>query len=70
MLVEALCYKLEGSGFGPQMRSLNFFKLPNPSSRAMAMVSTQLLTEMSTRNLSGRKVRAAGSQGRQPQRHL
>jgi hypothetical protein len=28
-----------------------FFNLPNPSSRTMAVGSTQLLTEMSTRNL-------------------
>jgi hypothetical protein len=28
-----------------------FFYLPNPSSRTMALGSTQLLTEMSARNL-------------------
>jgi hypothetical protein len=33
---------------------LEFFNLPNPSSRAMALGFTQLLTEMSTRNLLGR----------------
>jgi hypothetical protein len=32
-----------------------FFDLPNPSSRTMALRSTQLLTEMSTRNLPGGK---------------
>jgi hypothetical protein len=32
------------------MRSLDFFNLPNPSSRTMALGSTQPLTEMSTRN--------------------
>jgi hypothetical protein len=32
-----------------------FFNLPNPSSRTMAMGSTEPLTEMSTRNLSGGK---------------
>jgi hypothetical protein len=32
-----------------------FFNLPNPSSRTMALVSTQPLTEMSTRNLPGGK---------------
>jgi hypothetical protein len=30
-----------------------FFNLPNPSSRTMALGSTQSLTEMSTRNLLG-----------------
>jgi hypothetical protein len=31
----------------------SFFNLPNPSSRTMALGSTQPLTEMSTRNLPG-----------------
>jgi hypothetical protein len=35
------------------MRSLDCFNLPNPSSRTMALGSTQSLTEMSTRNLPG-----------------
>jgi hypothetical protein len=35
------------------MMSLDFFNLPNPSSRTMALGSTQTLTEMSTRNLPG-----------------
>jgi hypothetical protein len=43
------------------MRSLDFFNWSNPSSRTMALGSTQLLTEMSTRNLPGRKGRAAGA---------
>jgi hypothetical protein len=30
---------------------VDFFNLPNPSSRTMALGSTQPLTEMSTRNL-------------------
>jgi hypothetical protein len=30
-----------------------FFNLPNPSSRTMALGSTQPLTEMSTRNIPG-----------------
>jgi hypothetical protein len=30
---------------------IEFFKLPNPSSRTMALVSTQPLTEMGTRNI-------------------
>jgi hypothetical protein len=38
---------------------VNFFNLPNPSSRTMAMGSTQPLTEMSTRNLPGGKKRPA-----------
>jgi hypothetical protein len=32
------------------MRSLDFFDLPNPSSRNMALESTQPLTEMNTSN--------------------
>jgi hypothetical protein len=32
-----------------------FFNLPNPSSRTMALGSTQPLTKMSTRNLHGGK---------------
>jgi hypothetical protein len=36
-----------------------FFNLSNPSSRAMALGSTKPLTEMSTRNLPGRKGRPA-----------
>jgi hypothetical protein len=34
---------------------VDFFNLPNPSSRTMALESTQLLTEMSTRKLRGGK---------------
>jgi hypothetical protein len=36
-----------------------FFNLPNPSSRTMALGSTQPLTEMRIRNLPGGKVRLA-----------
>jgi hypothetical protein len=36
-----------------------FFTLPNPSSRTMALGSTQPLTEMSTRNVPGGKERPA-----------
>jgi hypothetical protein len=36
-----------------------FFSWPNPSSRIMALGSTQPLTEMSTRNLPGGKGRPA-----------
>jgi hypothetical protein len=32
---------------------VNFFSLPNPSSRTIALGSTQPLTKMSTRNLPG-----------------
>jgi hypothetical protein len=35
------------------MRSLDFLDLPNPSGRIMTLGSTQLLAEMSTRNLPG-----------------
>jgi hypothetical protein len=38
---------------------VNFFNLPNPSSRTMALGLTQPLTEMSTRNLPGGKKRPA-----------
>jgi hypothetical protein len=34
---------------------IGFFNLPNPSSRTMALGSTQHLTEMSTRNFPGGK---------------
>jgi hypothetical protein len=36
---------------------VDFFNLPHPSSRTMALVSRQGLTEMSTRNLPGGKKR-------------
>jgi hypothetical protein len=38
---------------------VDFFNLSNPSSRTMALGSTQPLTEMSTRNLPGVKKRPA-----------
>jgi hypothetical protein len=38
-------------GVGPD--DVDFFNLPNPSSRTMALGPTQPLTEMSTRNLPG-----------------
>jgi hypothetical protein len=38
---------------------VEFFNLPNPSSRTMALGSTQPLTEMSTRDLPGDKKRPA-----------
>jgi hypothetical protein len=41
------------------IRPLEFFNLPNPSNVTVALVSTQSLTEMSTRNLRGGKGRPA-----------
>jgi hypothetical protein len=38
---------------------VNFLNLPNPSSRTVALRSTQALTEMSIRNLPGGKKRPA-----------
>jgi hypothetical protein len=38
---------------------MDFFNLLNPFLRSMALGSTQLLTEMSTRNFPGRKKRPA-----------
>jgi hypothetical protein len=52
LLVEALCYKLEGRGFDSRWDHW-IFQLPNSSSLIMALGSTQPLTEMSTRNLPG-----------------
>jgi hypothetical protein len=43
--------KIEGS---IPVEVIELFNLPNPSSRAMALGSTQPLTEMSTRNIPGR----------------
>jgi hypothetical protein len=54
-LVEALCYK---PGSIPD-EVTGFFNWPNPSSRNMALESTQPLTEMSTRNLLADKWRPA-----------
>jgi hypothetical protein len=36
---------------------IGFFNVPNPSSRTMALGSTQPVTEMSIRNLPGSKER-------------
>jgi hypothetical protein len=38
---------------------IGFFNWPDPSSRTMALGSTESLTEMSTRNLPGGKGRPA-----------
>jgi hypothetical protein len=40
---------------------VDFFNLTNPSSRTMALGSTQPLTEMNTRNFPGGKKRPARS---------
>jgi hypothetical protein len=50
-LSEALCYARPRVCF--PMRSLNFFDLPDPSIRTMALGLTQSVTEMSTRNIPG-----------------
>jgi hypothetical protein len=38
---------------GSSTDEVDFFNLPNPTSRTIALGSTQLLTEMTTRNLPG-----------------
>jgi hypothetical protein len=53
-----LCYKPEGRCFDFRC-SHWIFNWPKPSSRTMALGSTQLLTEVSTRNLPGSKGRPA-----------
>jgi hypothetical protein len=52
LLVDALCYKFEGRGFDSWWGycSNNW---PNPSSRSTGLDSTQLQTEISTRNIPG-----------------
>jgi hypothetical protein len=45
------------------MRWIFFFNLPNPSSRTMAVGTTQPLIEMSTRNIPGGEVRPARKAG-------
>jgi hypothetical protein len=57
-LLHALCYKPEGRGSIPD-EVIGFINRPNPSSRTMALGSTQPLTEMSTTNLPGSKGRPA-----------
>jgi hypothetical protein len=52
-------YKPEGRGFDSKCHWI-FFNLPNPSSRTVALDSTQPLTEMSARNLPGGGWRTAG----------
>jgi hypothetical protein len=44
---------------GSNPDEVDFFNLPHPSSRTMAVGSTQPLTEMSTRNILGGKGRPA-----------
>jgi hypothetical protein len=52
---EALCYKPEDRGFDFRLLFFGFLYLPNSSSRIIALGSTQSITEISTRNISGRK---------------
>jgi hypothetical protein len=56
------------AGFIPN-EDIGFFNWPHPSSRTMALRSTQPLTEMSTRNRPGDKGRPA-CKAWQPHRHL
>jgi hypothetical protein len=51
-LVEALYYKPKFTGSIPK-DVIGFFNSPKPSSRTMALGSTQSLTEMSTKNIVG-----------------
>jgi hypothetical protein len=44
---------------GSNPDEMEFFNLPNPSSRTMALESTQPLTKMSTSNIPGGKGRPA-----------
>jgi hypothetical protein len=44
---------------GSSPDEVDFFNLPNPSNRIMALGSAQPLTEMSARNLTGGKGRLA-----------
>jgi hypothetical protein len=55
---------------GSRPDELDFFSnLPNPSSRTMALVSTQPLTKMSTRNLKKqRKIKLPGDKVRPARR--
>jgi hypothetical protein len=46
---------------GSSPDEMDFFNLPNRSSRTTALGSTQPLTEMSIRNLRGGKGRPAGA---------
>jgi hypothetical protein len=53
----ATSWKIAGSS----LDVVDFFNLPNPYSRIMALGSIQPLTEMSTRNLPGGKGRPVGA---------
>jgi hypothetical protein len=44
-------YAISRKVAGSSLDEVDFFNLPNPSSRTIALGSTQSLTEMSTRNL-------------------
>jgi hypothetical protein len=56
--VEALCHKQESRGSSPD-EVIGSFNSRNPSSRTMALGSTQRLTEMSTWNIPRDKGRPA-----------
>jgi hypothetical protein len=56
----AVAYKLQtGRSLDRIPNEVDFFNLPNPSSRTMVLGSTQPLTEMSTRNIPGDEGRPA-----------
>jgi hypothetical protein len=61
-LVKGMGLEGEAEVLGENLARHHFvglFNLPNPSSRTIALGSTQPLTEMSTRNLPGGKERPA-----------
>jgi hypothetical protein len=61
VVVNALCYKLEGRGFENRLSEF-FFNIPNPSGRTRPWGSlSEPLTEMSTRS---RKIMFLGSRAR------
>jgi hypothetical protein len=56
----AICsYATNRKVAGSSPDEVDFFNWPNPSSRTMALGSTQPLTEMSTRKIPGGKARPA-----------
>ena len=59
-LSDPLRYKPEGRGFDSQWGHLKFSLTYNPSGRTMTPGSTELLTEMNTRNISW-GIKAAGA---------
>jgi hypothetical protein len=55
-MAEEQCFKSEGRGFQSSGGHWIFLNLPSPFNRTMAPEFTQLLTEMSTEDVSGGKV--------------